>query len=172
MGGYILLNALNRYPERFKALVLSDTQCIADSAEGKEKRYKTIEQIEKNGLTAFSEAFIKNVFCKDSLEEKKELVERIKNITLSTSVSTVTGTLAALAQRNETCTTLTDISVPVLIICGKEDVITPPAQSEFLHRNINNSTLQIIDKAGHLSNLEQPAEFNKHINDFISSLEK
>src|ERR1700749_5009267 len=40
MGGYILLNAVNRYTERFEAIVLSDTQCIADTSEGKEKRYK------------------------------------------------------------------------------------------------------------------------------------
>ena len=38
MGGFILLNAANRFPERFKALVLCDTQCIADSPEAKEKR--------------------------------------------------------------------------------------------------------------------------------------
>ena len=42
MGGYIILNAIDRYPERFKAIILCDTQCIADTPEGKEKRYKTI----------------------------------------------------------------------------------------------------------------------------------
>ena len=42
MGGYVALRAVLKYPHRFKGLILSDTQCIADSPEGKEKRYKAI----------------------------------------------------------------------------------------------------------------------------------
>ena len=64
MGGYILLNAVSRYPERFEAIILSDTQCIADSPEAKVKRYKTIQQIEAGGLNDFAEAFVKNIFCR------------------------------------------------------------------------------------------------------------
>ena len=47
MGGYIALNAIENYPERFDALILSDTNCIADTPEVKEKRMKTIESIKK-----------------------------------------------------------------------------------------------------------------------------
>lgn len=42
MGGYIILNAIDRYPERFKALILCDTQCIADTPEGAEKDLKQL----------------------------------------------------------------------------------------------------------------------------------
>ena len=45
MGGYILLNAVNRYPEKFEAIILCDTQCIADSPEAKAKRIHTIEKV-------------------------------------------------------------------------------------------------------------------------------
>ena len=169
MGGYILLNAVSRYPERFEAIILSDTQCIADSAEGKEKRYKTITQIEEGGLTDFTEGFMKNIFCKESLETKKVAVEKIKSIVLSTSPATVTGALRALAERDETCSMLDQVSVATLILCGKEDVVTPPAQSERMHAEIKNSTLRILEKAGHLSNMEQPDEFNRSIIHFLST---
>ena len=172
MGGYILLNTLDRYPNRFEAIILSNTQCIADSPEAKEKRYKTIEEIKRNGLTDFTEVFIQNIFCKESLNNKKELVEKIKNMILSTSPKTITTTLNALAQRHEMCFLLKVISIPTLILCGKEDIVTPLAQSEFLHKNIANSILHSFDGAGHLSNLEQADEFNKHINNFISELSK
>jgi len=161
------LNAVNRYPERFEALILSDTQCIADSPEGKEKRYKTIDQINEDGLKDFAEGFVKNAFCPDSLENKKELVEKIKDIILTTSPITITGTLSALAQRAEMCSTLNEILIPVLILCGEEDTITPMSKSEFLNHNIANSQLHSIDKAGHLSNLEQPDEFNRYLIPFI-----
>lgn len=169
MGGYILLNAINRYPERFHAIILSDTQCIADSAEAREKRYKTIKQIETDGLIEFAEGFIKNVFCQESLNNKKDLPEKIKNIILSTKPKTVTDTLAALAKRHEKCFSLNEISVPALILCGKEDVVTPPVQSEFLHAHIKDSKYHILDNAGHMANLEQANEFNRIINDFIST---
>jgi len=172
MGGYILLNAVTRYPEKFKAIILSDTQCIADPPEAKEKRYKTIEQIDAGGLIGFAETFVKNIFYQESLETKKELVQKIKNIIFSTSTVTITRTLNALAQRLEMCSSLNEISVPALILCGKEDTVTPPSQAEFLHSNIANSTIHCIDKAGHLSNLEQPDEFNQHLTNFIAGLIK
>ncbi|WP_394991043.1 alpha/beta fold hydrolase [Emticicia sp.] len=172
MGGYILLNAVHRFPNRFEAIVLSDTQCIADSEEAKEKRSKSISQIKAEGLKKFADTFIANVFCQNSLDNKKELVEEIRNIILKTPQRTVIGTLEALAQRSEMCASLHEISVPTLILCGNEDIVTPPIQAELLYGKILNSSLHIIQNAGHLANLEQPEQFNKHLTSFISSLTK
>ena len=172
MGGYILLNAVTHYPERFKAIILSDTQCIADSDEAKKKRYKTIDQIKAGGLNDFAEAFIKNIFCQESLNNNTGLIQKIKNIILSTLPETITGTLSALAQRPEMCSSLNEISMPALILCGKEDIITPLAQAESLHSSIPDSELYSIDKAGHMSNIEQPDRFNLHLAVFISGLVK
>jgi len=80
------------------------------------------------------------------------------------------GALSAMAERHPMCALLNEINVPTLIICGKEDVLTPPVRSKFLQKNIVNSKLGLIDKAGHLANLEQPEQFNQHVNDFISDL--
>jgi 3-oxoadipate enol-lactonase len=169
MGGYIALRAVYKYPKRFTGLILSDTQCISDSAEGKEKRYNTIKQIEAEGTAGFAEDFLKNVFTADSLENKKETTERIKNTILSNSSQTITQALAALAGRRESCSTLSAIAIPTLILCGREDHITPITQSQFMKENIKNSKLKIIDRAAHLSNLEQPDVFNEHVHDFLSS---
>jgi 3-oxoadipate enol-lactonase len=167
MGGYIVMNAVSRFPERFEAIILSDTQCIADSEENKEKRFKTIDQINKEGLENFAEGFVQNVFCKETLENKKELVNEVKHLILKTSPKTITGTLKALAERRETCTALKHVNIPALILCGKEDNVTPLSQSELLNNTLSNSTMQSIDKAGHLSNLEQPETFNDHIHSFL-----
>jgi 3-oxoadipate enol-lactonase len=65
---------------------------------------------------------------------------------------------------------LKEIFIPTLIICGREDMVTPFAQSESMHTEIAHSVLHIIEKAGHLSNLEQPKMFNKAIEDFVLNL--
>lgn len=170
MGGYILLNAESKFAIRFKALVLCDTQCVPDTAEVKEKRHRTIAHIIAGRVDDFAYLFIKNVFCQQTHDTQKELVERTKNIILSTSPNTIIAGLKALEMRWETCTSLVDIMVPVLIMCGREDIITPPSESEHMHSCIPNSTLRIINNAGHLSNLEKPVEFNAHLQEFIDGL--
>lgn len=170
MGGYVALNALQKHPDRFEALILCDTQCIADATEVKEKRYKTIDQIENGGLTEFYEGFLKNLFHKDSLSDKKEIVERLRSVVFSNTQSSISRGLIAIAERSETCSSLNLIEVPTLIICGREDALTPLEQSEFMHEKIKNSILRVIDNAGHVSNLEQPEQFNKYLSDFLSEL--
>lgn len=170
MGGYIALNALKRFPARFEGLVLCDTQCIADTAEGKEKRYKVIEDIEANGVTKFNEGFIKNVFHIDSPKNKKETVDQLRDVVFANSQYIITRGLTALAERSETCSSLGEISIPTLIICGREDIVTPLAQSEYMNAAIKGSKLQVIEDAGHVSNLEQPHEFAKYLSEFLAGL--
>lgn len=170
MGGFIALNAMKRFPDRFEALILCDTQCIADTPEVKEKRYKTINEIEADGVANFNEGFIKSVFHKDSITNKKELVEQLRSVVFANSEHVIIQGLIALADRSETCSILDEITIPTLIICGREDEVTPLAQSEFMNKAIEGSVLHVIDNAGHVSNLEQPDEFNKHLHDFLATL--
>ncbi len=170
MGGFIALNAIKRFPGRFEAAILCDTQCIADTFEAKDKRYRIIDEIEADGVNKFIEGFIKKVFHKNSITNKRELVGKLRSVVFSNSPQIICQGLVALANRSETCTKLSEMNIPVLIICGREDEVTPLAQSEFMHKNINGSILHVIDNAGHVSNLEQPHAFNKHLQDFLTGL--
>ena len=167
MGGFIALNAIKRFPSRFEALILCDTQCIADSHDVKAKRYKTIQDIKEYGVSNFNEGFIKNVFHEDSITNKPELVEQLRSVVFSNSQHIITQGLVALAERSETCSFLDKIAIPTLIICGREDAVTPLDESKFMNKNIKGSVLHVINNAGHVSNLEEPAKFNKLLRDFL-----
>lgn len=167
MGGFIALNAMKRFPSRFEALILCDTQCIADSYDVKVKRYETIEEIKEYGVSNFNEGFIKKVFHEDSLTNKPELVEQLRSVVFSNSQHIIIQGLTALAERSETCSFLDEISIPTLIICGREDAVTPLDESKFMNKNIKGSVLHVINNAGHVSNLEEPAKFNKLLRDFL-----
>ena len=167
MGGFIALNAQARFPDRFEAIILCDTQCIADTIEVKLNRYKTIDEIALNGTLNFNEAFIKKVFCKNSFTNKQEIVTQLRSVVMANPEQIIINGLKALAERSETCSTLPEINIPTLIICGREDEVTPLEQSEFLHTSIKASVLHIIDNAGHVSNIEQPEEFNNEISKFL-----
>ncbi len=170
MGGYIVLKALTTNPERFKAVILADTQCVADTEEGKAGRMKAIGQIKEKGLEEFAEGFIKKIFWSETLVNNKELVENIKQVILKTNHDTVTGTLSALAEREETCSTLENIKIPVLILCGENDQVTPPEKSRAMHDKIKGSVLYSISNAGHMSSLEQPDFFNNYVSLFVDEI--
>ena len=60
--------------------------------------------------------------------------------------------------------------VPVLIVAGAEDPIIPASQLEVMQGGIRQSRLVVISKSGHLVNLEQPQEFEKVVETFLTEL--
>lgn len=170
MGGYITLKAIENFPDRFQAIVLCDTNCIADSAETREKRMKTIESIKEHGVEHYAKESLKNLLASESFTTRRDEIAIIREIITNTSVESLSQTLHALAGRQETCSKLTEITVPVLIMVGKDDQLTPPSASQNMHKEIKGSVLSIIDQAGHLSNMENPDDFNAQLLDFLASL--
>jgi len=172
LGGYIALNAVLKYPDRFDGLILNDTQCIADTPEIKENRCLAIIRIMKNGVEQYADEIIKNLFAPESFTKKKNAIAAVKEMIISTPKQSLCNTLHALAERKETCKQLQEINIPVLIMVGKEDKITPIAAAQQMHDGILNSTLKIIQHAGHLSNLENPTVFNTHLVKFLELVGK
>jgi 3-oxoadipate enol-lactonase len=172
MGGYIALNAIENYPDRFSALVLCDTNCAADSKKGKEKRMKTIEEIRAEGVNYYAEMILPNLFAPGSFITIKQEIGWVREMIINTSKDTLISTLLALYKRKETCSKLSGIKVPALIMVGKEDKLTPPEAARNMQKKIKGSLLEIIEHAGHLSNLENPAVFNRHILKFLNTERK
>lgn len=170
MGGYIALNAIENYPKRFSALILCDTNCVADTPEAVEKRMVTIEKIDKYGVEPFANESIKNLFAPISFVTNQEKIAVVKEMIMKATVPSLSATLLALTLRKETCSKLAEIKVPVLILVGEDDKITPPVAARQMHKNIKGSILNVIENAGHLSNIENSYEFNIHLEKFISSV--
>jgi len=172
MGGYIALNAIENYPERFDALVLSDTNCMVDSPEVKEKRMKSIHNILENGVSNYADESVKNLFAQESFSTHEDEIISVKEMICNTSEESLGCTLLALAARNGTCSKLFLIDVPVLILVGEEDKITPPKVSLQMHESIKDSIMYIIPHAAHLSNMEQPEQYNEQLMRFFAQVYK
>jgi pimeloyl-ACP methyl ester carboxylesterase len=172
LGGYIALNAVLKYPGRFDGLILNDTQCIADTLEIKENRCIAITRIMKKGVEEYADEIIKNLFAPESFTEMEDVIAAVKEMIITTPKQSLCNTLHALAERKETCTRLHEINIPVLIMVGKEDKITPIAAAEQMHENIRDSKLNIIQHAGHVTNLENPAAFNFQLVKFLELVSK
>jgi 3-oxoadipate enol-lactonase len=170
MGGYIVLRAMERNPERFRALVLCDTQSGADSNEAKLKRAAAMKTVTQQGVEAYAQGFVKAVIAPETFTANPEAVEKIKTIILDNPPLGVRGALLALAARTDTTVSLSKIEVPTLILVGEHDAVTPPSAAEAMREKIRDSKLHVIPHAAHMSNLENPGEFNARLLAFLSRL--
>jgi pimeloyl-ACP methyl ester carboxylesterase len=66
--------------------------------------------------------------------------------------------------------TVEEIAVPALVICGADDLMTPPKYARYLHQKIKGSQLALISGAGHMVMLEKPDEVNRAIEVFLEQL--
>jgi 3-oxoadipate enol-lactonase len=170
MGGYIALRAIERNPERFRGLVLCDTRSEADTNEGKIKRAANIQSVRTDGVKKYAEGFVKAVFASQTFERNPEAVKFIREIIEKTSRIAIAGTLLALASRTDTTESLSKINVPTLILVGEHDALTPVSAVRSMSEKIRQSELHVVSNAAHLSNLENPEEFNKHLSGFLRRL--
>lgn len=170
MGGYIALRAVERNPERVRALVLCDTRSESDGNEGKVKRAQQARLVRTEGMQKFAEPFLKGVFYEKTFDSSPETVEMIRGQILGSSPLAVAGTLLALAARTDSTPSLFAIKVPTLILVGQHDALTPPSASHAMKEKIPGAEIHILPKSGHLSNLENTALFNEHLGAFLGRL--
>ena len=63
-----------------------------------------------------------------------------------------------------------EIELPSLVLCGTDDVLTPPKFSEYLCENMPAASLDMIEDAGHMAMVEQPLRVGESIHRFVCSL--
>jgi 3-oxoadipate enol-lactonase len=170
MGGYIALRAVERNPDRFRALALCDTKSEADSNDAKIKRAASIKAVKANGPRQFAQNFVANVFTPESFDARPDAVKAIQSIIERTAPLSLCGTMLALAARTDTTSSLSAITVPTLIMVGEHDALTPAAASQAMNEKIPQSEFHVIPNAAHMSNMENPGEFNKHLVEFLQKI--
>lgn len=169
MGGFVALRAIERNPERFQGLVLANTKSEADSDEAKLGRYKSLIQIDQEGLNKFTESFIENALSHETKTEKPKVNLQVLSIVQENKKEGVAAGLLALTSRTDTTMSLSKIEVPTLILHGELDSVIPASEAVSLHDKIKGSQLIIFPKLGHLSNLEDPEAFNIALLDFVNT---
>ena len=65
---------------------------------------------------------------------------------------------------------LKDIKKPTLVLAGEEDQATPVAANQFLADNIPNAQIKILKDVGHFYEVENPADFNKDLQQFLKQV--
>jgi non-heme chloroperoxidase len=167
MGGYAALSMFRHAPRYFQGLVLCDTRAEADSPEALENRRRMQQLVRDRGPAAVADEMIPKLVGAASRATRPDLVERVRSLVVANTAESISGAIDALMARQDSTDILHSIHCPTLIVVGEEDTVTPLALSEKMHTAIAGSELSVISRAGHLSSLEQPGEFNRVLADFL-----
>jgi pimeloyl-ACP methyl ester carboxylesterase len=170
MGGYVAFAFWRRHRGRVRALVLADTRSGADTDDGREKRRRLIEVARARGSATVAEMQIASMVGETTRARRPDVVETVRAMMAAAPVEGIVGALEAMMARPDSASTLPTIDVPVLIVVGEEDALTPPAEARAMHERIRGSRLEVISGAGHVSNLEQPSAFNHLVSEFVEGV--
>jgi len=170
MGGYTLFAFYRRHAARVNGLVLADTRAQADTEEGRAGRMAMAQTARSKGAGAIADIMLPKLLSSVAQHTKPNLVRQVRSTIERTTVSGITGALMAMAERPDSVPLLAQIACPVLVITGELDGPTPPADGKIMAERIPGARLEIIPRAGHLSNLEEPEAFNRTLLDFLDGM--
>jgi pimeloyl-ACP methyl ester carboxylesterase len=171
MGGYIAFELWRQCRESVKALILADTRAEADTADARKARKTMADSVLETGVAPIADMMPEKLLGKTTYAQNKDMVEHVRKLIAGNHPQAISNAQLGMMQRPDSTPDLAKIACPVLVIVGEEDLLTPRVHSEKMSNEIPNATLAVIPSAGHLSNLEQPAEFNRAIADFLKKIE-
>ena len=161
LGGHVGLVFTLAHQENVKALVLTGSSGLYENAFGgsfpKRESYDYIR--EKVEFTFY-----------DPATATKELVDEVyKTVNERSRVIRILA-LAKSAIRHNMSKDLSRITIPVSLIWGMQDKVTPPEVAEEFHELLPNSELNWVDKCGHAPMMERPEVFNEYLNKFLNRI--
>ena len=151
LGGHIGLLCTKMYPEKIKALIITGSSGLYESAMG--------ESYPKRGDRDYIQKKAENVFY-DPKVATKEIVDEVYETVNDRHKLIRTLAIAKSAIRHNMAKDLPKMNTPSCIIWGKNDNVTPPSVAEEFHDLLPDSDLYWIDKCGHAAMMEHPDEFN------------
>lgn len=170
MGGYIALAVARAAAGRLDGLVLADTKATADTPEGQAGRDAMIARVQAEGVAAIADVMLPKLLGATTQREQPDLVDAVRTLILRNTPEAVASAVAAMRDRPDSRDLLPTLTCPALVVCGTEDGLTPPADSDAMAGALPSVTKVFIPGAGHLSNLEAPMAFHDALATFLHSL--
>ena len=166
MGGILAMEIIKKVPDRVMKIVLMDTNYKSETAEIKSRRLPQIKLANEGRLEDIMCQQIQNNYLRTD-KKNQEIFDLCLSMATDLGKEIFINQSKALATRKDYKSTLKNIKVPSLIICGEHDRICPIKVHIEMESLIENSTLEIIPDAAHLPTLEQPAYLNKIIGKWL-----
>jgi len=170
MGGYIAFAFWHRHRERLRALVLADTRAAGDTPQAAQDRRELADRVAREGPKPLVEQMLPKLLGPTTFANHPDLVATVREMMLTTSAEGAAAAARGLARRTDWTGRLGEIELPVLVIVGEADVISPPPEMRALAEAMPQARYVEVPTAGHMAPLENPAAFNEALTKFLKSL--
>ena len=165
MGGATALGLAERHPDRFDRIIVCDSPCQS-TPQSSQQWEERIAIAQKQGVAALVEPTVSRWVPPEILAQNPPHVDKIRAMIRATPVNGFIGCAAALAD-HDYASAVASVTRPVLFLVGEKD---PPAPAmRKLNEKLPGSRYAEIPGAGHICNMDRPAEFTKAVRDFLGA---
>jgi 3-oxoadipate enol-lactonase len=164
MGGYLAFELWRHEPERIAALALADTRATPDTPEQRIARDDSIRVLGEAGREAFWDDLAPRLFFEGA---DPAVVAQARAIAFEQPLTGLVAAQETIRDRADSRPTLPTIDVPVLVLVGEADRLTPPADAEAMVAALPDARFSRIAGAGHLAPLERADAVAGEIRDFL-----
>lgn len=171
MGGYVGWQFLRRFPDRVSHLIACDTRAVPDSQEAARGRREMADRVLLEGSELVANTLLPKLFSKATAERQPQILLAIRDVILATRAGSIAAALRGMAERLDATSLLANIRIPVLTICGAEDVISPVAEMRAFASQIPDARFVEVPDAGHMAPLENPVFVNQAIRQWLQDVD-
>ena len=168
MGGYISLEIMRQAPQRVKRLALLDTAARADTPEQTKRRHEFIELSRRGKFSGITDTLMPLLVPPSRLADRP-LTDAIRLMAKNVGKDGFIRQQQAIMSRADSRPLLATIRCPALILCGRQDQLTPLDRHEEMAAGIKGARLEIIEDCGHVSTMEKPDQVNRALRQWLAA---
>jgi len=161
MGGQIVMDCCERFPERVSGVVLVATAPQAETADSHRDRLAMADRLEREGMGPYAEENLTKMLAAQSISEMPDVAAFVLGMMQQSDPIGAATAQRARATRLSYEPTLSKLECPALIVVGDSDAFTSRSDAELMNKLIAGSSLLWLSDVGHMPNLERAAEFNE-----------
>jgi len=166
MGGNVAFEVMRQAAERVERLALLDTSARGNTAEQTAERRKLVALAEHGRFKGVTRRILPVFIHRDRLDDAP-LVEAVTAMAGRVGRQAFATQQSALIGRRDSRPDLAGIAVPTLVVCGRQDSLTPLELSMEIAEGIPGARLVVIEDCGHLSTMERPQTVTALLRDWL-----
>jgi len=167
MGGYVAMHFARQFGDRLAGLILCDTKSQPDTEAAAQNRWQRADALHNTGLDTLANAMLPHLFAPQTGNDVRETV---RQIIVRQPVHGVAAADRGMVERPDATDWLPTFSIPTLVVCGKQDAISPVEEMKQMAGRIPDVRFVAISNAGHLPPVEAPENFSFAVTKFLSEI--
>lgn len=159
LGGYVTMEVLRRRSGLASAVILCDTKATADSPLARENReslaVRCLDDPTRTG-EILEQVVLPGLLGATSRASRPDVADTVRGWLGDAGAESVAWYQRAMAARDDSLALLGTVRVPVLVLYGDEDTLSPAIEQELMLSSLADARTAVVEGAGHLANVERP----------------